>query len=194
MEDLTEPWQDSNLELVCNEAAEKGIFIVAAAGNDGGENDDGEVSVPGVHEYAITVGAVDKSLKIARFSSEGNNDGKLPNIIIDWDPWERDDPNKKPELVAPGVDIIAPGLDGKYYKMDGTSLAVPFVTGGLACILGELTDYQHENNSGESDINELKNKMKSTAKKLAKQETPHDNRYGYGLFQAYDLFRALKSE
>jgi subtilisin family serine protease len=59
IEDLSGPWQDSNLEIVCDEAAEKGIFMVAAAGNDGGENDDGEVSVPGVHDKTITVGAVD---------------------------------------------------------------------------------------------------------------------------------------
>lgn len=194
VEDLGGPWQDSNLEQACEDAAQKGIFIVAAAGNDGGENDDGEVSVPGVHDHAITVGAVDKNLKIASFSSEGDNDGLLRNIFINWDPWERKDPDKKPEVVAPGVGIIAPGLNKKYYELDGTSLAVPFVTGGLACILGDLTEYQHENNSGEADITELKEKLKSTARKLPKQESSHDNRYGYGLFQAYDLYEALNKD
>jgi subtilisin family serine protease len=89
---------------------------------------------------------------------------------------------------------VAPGLDGKYYKLDGTSMAVPFVTGSLALILSELPQYQHENNSGEADINEIKEKIKSTAKKLPNQETPHDDRYGYGLFQAYDFYRALKDD
>ena len=194
MEELTEPWDESNLQMVCDEAAEKGIFLVAAAGNDGGDNDDGEVSVPGVYDYAITVGAVDQNDKIASFSSQGDNDGRLPNVIIHWDPWEREDPNKKPETVAPGVGIVAPGLEGKYYKMDGTSMAVPFITGGLACILGELTQYQQENNSGEADIVKLKDKLKSTAKKISNQDTPHDDKYGYGLFQAYDLFRALQND
>jgi serine protease AprX len=194
IEDMTGPWDDSNLEQACTDAAEKGIFIIAAAGNDGGENDDGEVSVPGVHDKAITVGAVDKNLRIASFSSEGDNDGKFPNIFLpnEWDRWEREDPDKKPEVVAPGVGILAPGLDGKYYELDGTSLAVPFVAGGLACILGDLTEYQHENNSGEADITKLKNKLRSQARILPKQETPHDDRYGYGLFQAYDLYLALK--
>jgi serine protease AprX len=193
VEDLTGPWdEDNNLKRVCDEATQKGIFMVAAAGNDGGENDDGEVSVPGIHDKTITVGAVDKNLKIAGFSSEGENDGKVPNIIIDWDPWERHDPDKKPEVVAPGVGIIAPGLGKKYYQLDGTSLAVPFVTGGLALILGDLTEYQHENNAGEASVNEVKDKLMGTARKLSNQESPHDNKYGYGLFQAFDLYRALE--
>lgn len=195
-EDVGGPWQDTPLEEVCQQATDAGIFMVAAAGNDGGENDDGEVSVPGIHDHAITVGAVDSNLKIASFSSEGDNDGKIPNIVIDWDPWERDDPDKKPEVVAPGVKIVAPGLSSdlehKYYEYDGTSMAVPFVTGSLALILGDLTEYQHENNSGEADINKMKNSMMSTSRKLANQETPHDDRYGYGLFQAYDLYMALE--
>ena len=193
-EDVGGPWQDSALEDACQKATEEGIFLVAAAGNDGGENDDGEVSVPGVHDYAITVGAVNKDLKIASFSSEGDNDGKVPNIIIDWDPWERDDPHKKPEVVAPGVEIVAPGYDHKYYEFDGTSMAVPFVSGGLALILGELTQYQHENNSGEADITAVKDTLKATCETLPGQEKPHDNRYGYGLFQALDLYKALKEK
>jgi subtilisin family serine protease len=192
VEDLSGPWQDSTLEDVCNEAVQAGIFMVAAAGNDGGQNDDGEVSVPSVHEKTISVGAVDEDLTIAGFSSEGENDGKLPNIISNWDPWERDDPDKKPELVAPGVDIVAPGLDEKYYTYSGTSLAVPFVAGGLALILGELTQYQQENNAGEATITKVKDNIMKTSQKSPRQETPHDNRYGYGLFQAMDLFEALE--
>jgi subtilisin family serine protease len=192
IDDLKSPWQNSNLEDACDEAVQKGIFLVAAAGNDG-KDDDGEVSVPGVYDKAITVGAVDENLKIASFSSMGDNDGKLQNIFIKWDPWEREDPDKKPEVVAPGVDIVTPGLDGKYYKLTGTSLAVPFVAGGLALILGDLPQYQRENNSGEEDINKVKTKLMSTSKRLDNQEAPHDDWYGYGLFQAYDLYDALNN-
>lgn len=193
VEDLTSPWdEDNDLKNVCDQAAQNGIFIVAAAGNDGGENDDGEVSVPGIYEHAITVGAIDKNMKIASFSSQGDNDGKLPNIVIGWDPWEREDPNKKPEIVAPGVKITTSGLNKKYYEYDGTSLSVPFVTGGLALIFGDLTQYQHENNSGEAEIAYVKDKIISTSKRLPEQRTPHDDLYGYGLFQAYDLYQALK--
>jgi serine protease AprX len=191
LEDISGPWQDSTLEQVCNDAVQQGIFLVAAAGNDGGENDDGEVSLPGVHDTAITVGAVDSSLKLAGFSSEGDNDGKIPNIFSDWDPWERSDPDKKPEVVAPGVSIVAPGLDESYFEYDGTSLAVPFVSGSLALILGEKTKYQQENNAGEETINKVKDQIMGTSKKLQNQETPHDNAYGYGLIQAYELYNHL---
>jgi subtilisin family serine protease len=194
MEDLTGPWDESDLQRVCQQATDEGIFLVVSAGNDGGENDDGEVSVPGVHDDAITVGAVKKNKKIADFSSQGQNDGRLPNIIIDWDPWEREDPDKKPEIVAPGVDIVAPWINKEYWILGGTSMSVPFVTGSLACILGELPKYQHENNSGEADITKVKEKIKSTTMKLSEQQTPHDDKYGYGLFQAYDLYLALKDD
>lgn len=32
----------------------------------------------------------------------------------------------KPDVSAPGVDIISTGNDNKYVKMDGTSMATPF--------------------------------------------------------------------
>lgn len=197
IENLLGPWQNSNLEQACQDAADAGVFIVAAAGNDGGENDDGEVSVPGVYDKAITVGAVDKNLKIASFSSEGHNDGKIPDALKrlnNYDPWDRDDPDKKPELVAPGEGIIAPDpmADSKYSKYKGTSLAVPFVSGSLALILGELTQYQHENNAGEPDVTKVKDALMATNKKSEDQQKPHDDKYGYGLLQAYDLYEELK--
>lgn len=192
VEDLTGPWQDSNLETVCNEAIEAGIFLVAAAGNDGGENDDGEVDVPGIHDKAISVGAINENLAMASFSSEGENDGKVPNLIIDWDPWERHDPDKKPEVVAPGVEIVAPGLKQNYYKYDGTSLSVPFVSGALGLILSELPQYQHENNSGEADITKVKEALMGTSKKIASYDVVHSDKAGYGLLQANDLYLELK--
>ena len=77
--------------------------------------------------------------------------------------------------------------------MKGTSLAVPFVTGGLALILSDIPKYKSGNNSGEATITEVKEKIQKTSMKLPGQESPHDDRYGYGLFQAYDLYRALNN-
>jgi serine protease AprX len=190
--DLINPWSESDIEKACKAATDKGIFLVIAAGNDHEPLDDGEVSVPGVFDKAITVGAVDYTLKIADFSSEGDNDGNLPNLITDWDPWERKDPDKKPEVVAPGVNIDVPGPNQGYRKVSGTSISTPFVTGALALILGELEEFQHENNGSKDKINEVKEAIKDTSKELPKQDTPHDDRYGYGLLQAYYLYLELK--
>ncbi|MAI09178.1 MAG: hypothetical protein CMA08_01155, partial [Euryarchaeota archaeon] len=46
-------------EAAVERALAQGIFVVAAAGNDGGSGDDGDVASPGSIELAISVGGVD---------------------------------------------------------------------------------------------------------------------------------------
>ena len=75
---------------------------------------------------------------------------------------------------------------------EGTSDAVPFVTGIIALILSELPRYQYENNTGADTIEEFKTVFMNTADKCPGQVTPHDDHYGYGLIQGYDAYLALK--
>ena len=81
------------IEDSVNDAMARGIFVVAAAGNDGGEEDDGDVASPGSERRVICVGGVTQSGSHWSKSSTGNNavsffPPKLP----------RGDPDKKPEL------------------------------------------------------------------------------------------------
>ena len=55
------------LEEAVNRAINQGIYVVAAAGNDGGDNDDGDVSSPGSVEDVICVGAIDTDGNVAKF-------------------------------------------------------------------------------------------------------------------------------
>ncbi len=194
-EDLSSQWRltKSDLQIACENAVNAGIYLVAAADNDG-ENDDGDVGVPSVYNGIIAVGAIDENNKIASFSSIGDNDGKFPNLEPPLDPWETEDPNKKPEFVAPGVDITTPTNNGDYVIIEGTSVAVPFVSGIIAIILGELPEYQqeHANNTGAATVDEFKTVLKNTAEKLPSQNTPHDDHYGYGLIQGYEAYLDLK--
>ncbi|MFE1962363.1 S8 family serine peptidase [Streptomyces sp. NPDC059479] len=113
-------------------SAEKGILFVIAAGNEGPAA--GTVGSPGSAASALTVGAVDRADKIAGFSSVGQTaDGSL-----------------KPDLTAPGVDIVAakaaqgqlgdPAADG-YVSMSGTSMATPHVAGAAAILAQEHPDW-----------------------------------------------------
>ena len=86
--------------------------MVAAAGNDGGANDDGDVASPGIVDTVICVGGVDSNGNIWSGSSVGDNNGRL------WPPMmPRNSPDEKPEVVAPGheVPVIMPETIGGFH-------------------------------------------------------------------------------
>jgi len=120
-----EPEEEDPLCQAVNEAVEQGLVVAVAAGN---EYDYFSISSPGTASKVITVGASDKEDELAYFSSKG------PTI----------DFYVKPDVLAPGVDIIAPRASGTsmgypindyYTRASGTSMATPHVAGVAALIL-----------------------------------------------------------
>jgi subtilisin family serine protease len=114
--------------------AETGTLFVISAGNSGpGE---GTVSSPGAADAALTVGAVDREERLAEFSSRGPRLG---------------DNGLKPDITAPGVDIVAakakngvigePAGDG-YVSLSGTSMAAPHVAGAAAILAAQHPGWQ----------------------------------------------------
>jgi len=170
----THPIFGSAVEDAANNAFQFGVFIVAAAGNDG-QADDGEVEVPAREPLVIAVGAVDRNGLIAAFSSRGRQTYGFPIA------QPRTDPDKKPELVAPGVDLVAPWPGGQYVRVSGTSPATAIVAGGLALLLENHPELRKQN---PTTIESTKTALMTAARTLAGQVLPHDDHYGYGLFQA----------
>ncbi len=107
-------------------AAAVGIFNANSAGNSGPEGNPPNVPVGNNAPWVATVAAAthkeDDSPTIAGFSSRG------PVDVAD------DEQNLlKPDIGAPGVNVLAPVVDG-WGEMSGTSMASPHIA-GLALLL-----------------------------------------------------------
>jgi len=150
------------------QATAEGVFVVSAAGNDGGDADDGFVASPSNVPLAISVSAHDREGIVWQGSSIGNQDGRVS-------------PNLKPEVMAPGVNIISTGSDEGYYSSTGTSDATVFVTGALSLILQEHPQLKR---TGTPNCIELvKAALKDSAQEASGQ-SGHDIRSGYGQLRA----------
>ena len=141
---------DDPLEQAVNTlSAQHGTLFVMSAGNDGGPY---TVSSPGSAAAALSVGAVDKQDALAYFSSHGPLLG---------------DSGLKPDITAPGVDIVAARAAGTnmgspvgehYTTSSGTSMAAPHVAGAAALLLQQHPDWTGE---------QVKAALMSTAKTAA---------------------------
>ena len=93
---------------VVSYAAERGVLIVAASGNDGSQN----LYFPGAYDTVLTVGSVGPDGAVSDFSTYG------PQVSI----------------VAPGEDIYSTVPGGGYGFASGTSHAAPFAAGVAALV------------------------------------------------------------
>lgn len=115
------------MTMACQVAEKFGLTVVISAGNEG--PDPGTVASPGNAPDAITVGALD--------------DGGTETTDDDWPAYfsscgpTKFDHLEKPDIMAPGVDIISCSNDAEgYVKMSGTSMAAPFAAGVAALMKG----------------------------------------------------------
>ena len=181
------------LEQSVDEALDSGVFVIASAGNDG-EDDDGDVGSPGSMEDVICVGGISRTGGIWSGSSEGDNDGRLwPNPIL-----PRSNPDKKPEIVAPGHEVpvlMASGVgnSGWWGWSSGTSAATAWVSGSLALLLQDDPELQRENSSGRESIEGVKVAITQASQMMDGQDS-HDDHYGYGHLRIDNLVTHFDDE
>jgi subtilisin family serine protease len=116
-----EPTRDI-VALALDAAAAAGVVPVVAAGNDYNDLGAGSVSSPANSTRAIAVGAVDidgSTRTHAEFSSVGPTTISL---------------RLKPDVAAPGVDVLSSIPGGGFAELSGTSMASPHVAGAAALL------------------------------------------------------------
>ena len=178
------------LEDAVQDALDQGVFVVAAAGNDG-QDDDGDVSSPCSVEDVICVGGATRLGNVWSGSSEGDNDGRI------WPPMlPRSDPDMKPEVLGPGAEVpvlFAGGSgDGSWWGWaSGTSAATAWVSGGLALILEAHPEFQRERDSGGPNAIELIKTELSENSQMDDGQEDHDDHFGYGIFRIDLMLEAL---
>lgn len=87
------------------------------------------LTIPSTAMKVVTVGAYDPVYEsYADFSGRGY-------LYQDQVNSRTSDTFVKPDLVAPGVGVMAPNRDGGYSPVTGTSFATPFVTGAAAVLM-----------------------------------------------------------
>lgn len=111
-----------------NSATQKGILVVASAGNDGGSTWK-KILTPGDADSALTCGSVDINRIIAPTSGRGPNAAGV----------------RKPDVCMLGAPGVVFNNSGTTSSVGGTSIATPELAGLAACLWGtkpNATPYQ----------------------------------------------------
>jgi serine protease AprX len=155
---------------VVSETAERatklGLVLVKSAGNEGTKTPGpGSLTIPAdARGDVIVVGASSRdSMSVMPFSSRGPTSDNRP----------------KPDILAPGEQIMSAKPGGGYIRQSGTSMASPHIAGIAALILERYPKLQPL---------QVKRILMQSAKKLASSEFD-ENTQGVGLV---DAVRALQ--
>ena len=118
-------------------AEKAGVLFVAAAGNDGSNNDK-RATYPAAFDVPnmVTVAATDSNDRMASFSNYGA---------------------KSVHVGAPGVDVYSTKPNNSYQKLSGTSMACPHVAGAAALIWAQFPN---------ADYKEIKRRLLETGDDL----------------------------
>jgi hypothetical protein len=152
-----------------------GIFIVVSAGNDGPTCETIN-KPPALYAEVFSVGAVEESGRLAFFSSLG--------------PVTADESGRvKPDILAPGADVLSAMPGGTYGRLSGTSMAGPHVAGVVALMWSANPDLIGQIEQTERLLAESAQPYNHTLPQCPGAENMPSTAVGYGLIDAYEAVR-----
>lgn len=157
-----------------------GVFVVASAGNEG-ETGCGSISDPiAIYEQVFSVGAISKEGKRADFSSLG--------------PVMTDGSNRtKPDMVAPGQDVLSAFPAGTYKTLSGTSMAGPHVAGTVALMWSANPKLIGNVERTRQILKESARPYAGPVERCGSNSSPN-NTAGYGIVNAYQAVKLALAE
>jgi subtilisin family serine protease len=111
--------RDPSIEQSLRYARQKGVILVAAAGNKGPLS---APLFPAANPDVIAVTATDQNDKVFQLANRG----------------------KHIAVAAPGVELFLPGLNGTYQEISGTSFAAAEVSGAIALLIERKPGLTHD--------------------------------------------------
>jgi subtilisin family serine protease len=164
------------LLYAANHLRDAGIFVVVSTGNDGPNCS--TVNAPlSLYDSVLSVGAIDQSLNVAFFSSRGP-------VIADGSG------RVKPDIAAPGVDVLSSVPGGGYARESGTSMAGPHVVGAVALLWSAESSLIGDIDRTEQLLTQTADPYTGdTSVGCFQGDVPNDA-YGYGILDVYQAVKA----
>lgn len=146
--------ENSVLELAManqiQDANAMGTLVIGSAGNEGVGDAGGPATSPGAEFHGFSIGASNESGSIADFSSGAVIDPFSVDYVGSDTEYPPEYPREyvKPDVAAPGVDVLSAGPLGgdigdeaaTYSFSSGTSMAAPHAAGAVALIQSATED------------------------------------------------------
>jgi subtilisin family serine protease len=148
-----------------------GIFVEASAGNDGPACE--TINSPlSLYASAYTTGAIDRFGQLAGFSSLGpvtaDGSGRI-----------------KPDIVAPGVQVLSAFPQNTYAIESGTSMSGPHVVGVVALMWSANPALIGDIKQTEQILDQAAQPYTGTLPSCSKVDSNPSSAVGYGVLDAY---------